>query len=86
MLTETEICVLEILVSRLLARKGEIKAALGGKPDGVNNALQRLMSIDCVKAVEPIGEKCFVITKKGNMSLREAKNPENRAEKNHIGF
>ncbi len=80
MLTEKEILVLELLSSRLLAKLGEIKADIGDEPDGVRTSIQRLVSMDCVKVIEPIGEKCFVITQKGSKVLRELKNPERGAK------
>jgi DNA-binding MarR family transcriptional regulator len=80
MLTEDEITVLELLNSRLLAKLSEIKADLGNEHDGVRTTIQRLISMDCVKVIEPIGEKCYVITHKGSKILREAKNPERRAQ------
>ena len=76
MITGKELLVLEMLNGQLLAKLKEIKAALGSETDGVATSLQRLISMDCVKVVEPIGEKCFVITHKGNKTLRDAKNPE----------
>lgn len=76
MITGKELLVLEMLNGQLLAKLNEIKAALGSETDGVATSLQRLISQDCVKVVEPIGEKCFVITHKGNKALRDAKNPE----------
>jgi predicted transcriptional regulator len=84
-LSENEIAVLEVLSRQLLARKSEIKDAIGDEPDGVNTAIQRLVSIDFVKTVEPIGERCYVITKKGAQNLKEAKNPEKRAERQVLG-
>ncbi len=80
MLMEKEILVLELLSSRLLARLGEIKAGVGDEPDGIRNTIRGLVSMDYVKMIEPIGEKCFVITKKGSRVLNELKNPERRAE------
>lgn len=79
MLTETEVKVLDILSTNLLAKTNEISAHLG-EDDGVTPTLQKLMSMDCVKTVEPMGEKCYVITQKGTRLLREAKNPEKRAQ------
>lgn len=81
MLLEKELKILEMLEKQLLAKKSEINSAVGDEPNGVNAAVQRLLSMDCIKMVEPIGEKCFVITKKGTRSLREAKDPEKRAER-----
>ncbi len=74
--TEKEISVLEMINGRLLIRRSELKNGMGDGPDGVYTAIQKLVSIDCLKMVEPMGEKCFVITKKGSRHLREARNPE----------
>jgi hypothetical protein len=79
MLTENEVRILELLSRRLLAKSNEIRSEFEG-PDGIDTALQKLISINCVKVVEPIGEKCFVITQKGTKLLREMKNPEKRAQ------
>jgi hypothetical protein len=79
MLNEEEINVLDVLSKRLLAKPSEL-SSLFGRHDGISTILQRLQSMDCVKVVEPIGEKCFVITQKGTRVLREAKNPERRTE------
>ncbi len=84
MLTEKEMMVLEMLNGQLLAKIEEIKAALGSETDGVTTSLQRLVSMDCVKIVEPIGEKCFVITHKGSKALRNAKNPEKAAPRSQF--
>ncbi len=78
--TQNEMKVLDILSRKLLAKSEEIKAEFGAN-DGAEVALQRLLSTDCVKVVEPIGEKCFVITKKGSKLLKEMKNPEKRVVK-----
>ena len=80
MMTDQEVLVLELLSSRLLARVSEIKAGIVNGPDGVRTTVQRLVSMDYVKMIEPIGEKCYVITKKGTKVLNELKNPERRAE------
>jgi hypothetical protein len=77
MLTEDEIKVLDALSTKLLAKPGELDSVLGGE-DGVGTIIQRLQSMDYVKVVEPIGEKCIVITQKGTRMLRDAKNPEKR--------
>ncbi len=84
MLTESEITVLEVLNSRLLAKLGEIKKSVGDGTDGVGTSIQRLISMDFVKVVEPIGEKCFVITHRGSKALRDAKNPERRTPKSEF--
>ncbi len=78
MLDEKEMKLLEVLSRRLLAKHDELNSEFG-EGDGVSTVLQKLMSMDCVKVVEPIGEKCFVITQRGTRMLREAKNPEKRA-------
>ncbi len=78
MIDEKEMKLLEVLSKKLLAKPSEITAEMG-EGDGVTTALQKLQSMDCVKAVEPVGEKCFVITQKGTRLLREMKNPEKRA-------
>ena len=81
MLTDEEVNVLELLSNRLVARLTEIKSGIGnGGPDGVRTTVHRLVSLDFVKVIEPIGEKCYVITKKGSKVLKEIKNPERRAE------
>ena len=77
MFTESEIRILEILNKKLLARLNELKQDVG-EPDGVNAAIQRLLSMDCVKIIEPMGEKCYVITWKGAKGLRKVKSPEKR--------
>ena len=81
MLSEVEIKVLQLLNSSLLAKRGEIHTFIGNGPDGVNNAIQKLISMDFIKSVEPIGEKCFVITRKGSRTLKAATNPEKRADR-----
>ena len=78
MLNENEIKLLEVLGRLLLVKPSELSSEFG-EGDGVSAALQKLQSIDCVKVVEPVGEKCFVITQKGTRLLREIKNPEKRA-------
>ena len=55
MITGKELLVLEMLNGQLLAKLNEIKEALGSETDGVATSLQRLISMDCVKVVEPIG-------------------------------
>jgi len=77
MLTENEIKVLELLSKLLLAKASELNSEFG-EGDGVSTAIQKLQSMDCVKVVEPVGEKCFVITQKGTRLLRQIKNPEKR--------
>ncbi len=79
MLSDTEIKVLGILSKNLLAKTGEISSSMGGD-DGVVPTLQKLQSMDCVKTVEPMGERCYVITQKGTRMLREAMNPEKREQ------
>ncbi|UCD02915.1 MAG: hypothetical protein JSV63_03990 [Candidatus Aenigmatarchaeota archaeon] len=78
MITESEIKVLEYMSRQLLAKQHELESAFG-EEDGVMSTLQKLEAMDYVKVVEPIGEKCFVITQKGTRILRDAKNPEKRA-------
>lgn len=78
MISETEVKILEFLNSHLLVRNEEIRSAFGNGANGIETSLQRLASMDCIKTIEPIGEKCFVITQKGSRLLREAKNPERR--------
>jgi hypothetical protein len=78
MISESEVKVLELLSKQLLAKPDELKNAFG-EEDGVMSTLQKREAMDYVKVVEPIGEKCFVITQKGTRILREAKNPEKRA-------
>lgn len=78
MISENELKILELLSKQLLAKSHELESVLG-EDDGMSTAVQRLQSMDCVKVVEPIGEKCFVITQKGTRLLREMKNPEKRA-------
>jgi predicted transcriptional regulator len=80
MLEEGEMRILEILSRKLLAKTNEIMTDFG-ENDGAETSLQRLLSMDCVKAVEPIGEKCFVITQKGTRLLKEMKNPERRVQR-----
>lgn len=75
-MSEQEVMVLELLSSRLLARVSEIRSGIGNGQDGVKSTVQRLVSLDFVKVIEPIGEKCYVITKKGTKVLNEIKNPE----------
>ncbi len=77
MLSKDEIKILEVLSKLLLAKPGELNSVLDGD-DGVDTVIQRLQSMDYIKVVEPIGEKCLVITQKGTRMLREAKNPEKR--------
>jgi hypothetical protein len=77
MIDESDMKVLEMLSSKLLAKPDEIRSVLG-PDDGAQTSLQKLLSMDCVKVVEPIGEKCFVITQKGTRMLKEMKNPEKR--------
>lgn len=84
MITANEITVLEMLNGQLLAKLDEIQAALGNETDGVALSLQRLISMDYVQVVEPIGEKCFVITHKGSKVLRDSKNPEKQAPKSEF--
>jgi hypothetical protein len=84
MISDQELLVLELLNGHLLAKLSEIEAALGSETDGVKTSLQRLISLDCVKIVEPIGEKCYVITHKGSKVLREAKNPESRVQRSEF--
>ena len=84
MITDKEMLVLEMLNGQLLAKLGEIKAALGSETDGILTSLQRLVSMDCVKVIEPIGEKCFIITHKGSKVLRDAKNPEKQTPKSEF--
>jgi hypothetical protein len=71
MIEEADIRILDILSRRLVAKPAEIRSALGGS-DGVAGSLQKLLSMDCVKTVEPIGEKCYVITQKGTKILKES--------------
>jgi predicted transcriptional regulator len=80
MIDNGEMRILEILSTKLLAKTEEISAAMG-ENDGAIPALQKLLSMDCVKVVEPIGEKCYVITQKGTRLLKEMKNPERRVQK-----
>ncbi len=84
MITDKEMLVLEMLNGQLLAKLREIKAALGSETDGIATSLQKLVSMDCVKVIEPIGEKCFVITHKGSKALRNAKNPEKQTPKSEF--
>jgi len=75
MLTEKETKMLEFLNNHLLANFGEIKAHIGEEPDGAKSIIHSLISSDCVKMVEPIGVRCYVITPKGTKALSEAKKP-----------
>ncbi|MCD6495975.1 MAG: hypothetical protein J7K54_01765 [Candidatus Aenigmarchaeota archaeon] len=79
MLSDNDLRVLDIINKRLLAKHKEIREAVG-EADGITESLQRLMSSDCIKSVEPMGERCFVITQKGTRILRDAKNPEKRVQ------
>ena len=78
MITDSEVRLLEILSKQLLAKPHELIDAFG-EDDGVMKTIQKLEAMDYVKIVEPIGEKCFVITQKGTRILRDVKNPEKRA-------
>lgn len=78
MISEDEVKVLELLSKQLLAKPHELESAFG-EDNGVSTVLQKLQAMDYVKVVEPIGEKCFVITQKGTRILRDMKNPEKRA-------
>jgi len=80
MIENGEMKILEVLSTKLLAKTDEISAVMG-ENDGAVSALQKLLSMDCVKVVEPIGEKCYVITQKGTRLLKEMKNPERRVQK-----
>ena len=79
MMTEQEVKILELLSNQLLARVSEIKSGVGNGQEGIKTTVQRLVSLDFVKMIEPIGEKCYVITKKGTKVLNELKNPERAA-------
>jgi hypothetical protein len=81
MLNESDVKMLEVLSEKLLAKPHELESEFG-EDDGVTTTLQKLHSMDCVKVVEPIGEKCYVITQKGTRMLRDMKNPEKRAAAN----
>lgn len=86
MLSENDMRILDIINIKLLAKPSEIRESVG-ESDGVTESLQRLMTSDCIKLVEPMGERCFVITQKGTRVLRDAKNPEKRAQtQNQHGF
>jgi hypothetical protein len=69
---ESELKVLDILSKKLLARPREVKAAFG-RPDGIDAILSGLIATECIQVVEPMGEKCFVITHKGTKILQDAK-------------
>lgn len=84
MLSEQEVKILELLNEQLLAKLSEIKSRAGSSEhNGIDIAVQRLVSMDCIRIIEPIGEKCFVITKKGTKNLQEAKNPEKKVVRKH---
>jgi hypothetical protein len=83
MIDESDIRILDILSRRLIAKPAEIRSALGGE-DGVTSSLQKLLSIDCIKTVEPIGEKCYVITQKGAKVLKESAAPQKKPQSQGI--
>jgi hypothetical protein len=70
--SEGELRILQILSKKLLARSREIKAEFG-RSDGVDVMLSTLLSVECVNVIEPMGEKCFLITHKGAKVLEDAK-------------
>jgi hypothetical protein len=80
MIDAGDIRILDILSRKLVAKPAEIRAAFGGE-DGVTPSLQKLLSMDCIKTVEPIGEKCYVITQKGTKLLKESAGPEKKPQK-----
>jgi hypothetical protein len=61
--------VLDFLSRRHLARAREVKASFSG----AESVVSRLLTDDCIQAVEPMGEKCFVITQKGTKELHDAR-------------
>ena len=79
MISSQEVMILEVLSRKLLAKSEEIMGEAGG--NGALDALQKLLAMDYVKVVEPIGEKCFVITQKGSKILKDSKNPEKKVVK-----
>jgi hypothetical protein len=81
MMSEEEVKVLELLSNRLVAKLSEIRSGIGeGGADGIKTTVHKLVSMDFVKMIEPIGDKCYVITKKGSRILKELKNPERRPQ------
>lgn len=80
MINDGDIRILDILSRRLVAKPAEIMNALGGA-DAAAPSLQKLLSMDCVKVVEPIGEKCYVITQKGTRLLKESGSLDRKQQK-----
>ena len=72
-LTEKELKILDFLNSRTLARMREIGSWAGTDYNGTRAIMQTLLSNGLAKSVEPMGEKCFVITNLGSRKLEEAK-------------
>jgi len=80
MIDEGDLRILDILSRRLVAKPGEISVAFGGS-DGVTPSLHKLLAMDCIKVIEPIGEKCYVITQKGAKLLKESVSPDRQQHK-----
>ena len=72
MTSEVELGILDFLSKKLLARPHEMKAELH-RYDGADGTLSELVSKDYVQVIEPLGERCFVITHKGTKVLHDAK-------------
>ncbi len=73
MFNDMEMRILEMLNSRPLVKQAEIRKVFGSPYDVIDAAVQRLMMGDFIKTVEPIGEKCYIMTKKGIRGFREFK-------------
>ena len=67
---EKELSILCMLERQRLAKISEIRRLVGPE-DGGEDAIRSLVIADSIRAVEPIGEKCFVITPEGSRRLKE---------------
>ena len=76
MLAENEIKVLRMMNAQKLVKVSEMKRKLGLGGDGLGTALQRLITNECVQTIEPMGERCYIITPKGSKYLKEFSSPE----------
>ena len=86
MLTQNEMKVLELLERQRLVKLNEIRSNLSLEHDGVSSIIQRLIMLEMIKAVEPIGEKCFIITRRGSMELKGTKEKDTEPDKDPKGL
>lgn len=71
MLADKEKKILEVVRARSLITIGELNRMLSGEGvEGVGAIVQKLMQMNYLTTVEPLGRTCIVLTNTGTRALR----------------